>query len=201
MSSRTLISNLAISHLGIGVEIANVDTEKSEEAAACRRFFDLATEASLGDLTWTFTTKFATLNLLEETPEDEWAYKYRYPSDCITLRRILSGVRNDTSRSRIPFKLSRDGGGQVILTDQYQAKIEYTERVLDAQYFSAEFSLALSFRLAAYIAPRVTGGDPFKLKDEMLKQYLLELGAAKTNNMNEETQEQRPESEFITTRS
>ena len=65
MSSKTEIANLAISHLGIGKEIANVETEQSQEAKACRRYFDMAKKITLGDVDWTFATKFATLNLFQ----------------------------------------------------------------------------------------------------------------------------------------
>lgn len=191
---------MAISHLGIGKEIANVDTEQSEEASACRRFFDMARDAALGDLSWGFATKEATLNLIEENPTEEWSYSYRYPVDCINLRRIKSGLRNDTQSSRVAFKLVKDDSGQLIYTDQADAEVEYTVKVTDPSFYTAEFSLALSFMLASYIAPRLTGGDPFKIKQEMLDQYDVEMGKAKKKNMNEETQELQPESELIRVR-
>lgn len=201
MSSTTEISNLAISHLGIGKEIANLDTEQTEEASACRRYFESAKKATLSDLDWTFATKFAVLNLIESQPNEEWNFSYRYPSDCINMRRILSGQRQDTQKTRVPYRISADSAGRIIYTDKENAKIEYTKNVTDPGLFSAEFALALSFRLASYIAPRLTGGDPFKMKQEMLAQYEIELGRAKKKNMNEETADILPESEMITIRS
>jgi|DEB0MinimDraft_10_1074344.scaffolds.fasta_scaffold02080_5 hypothetical protein len=201
MSSTTEISNLAISHLGIGKEIANLDTEQTEEASACRRYFESAKKATLSDLDWTFATKFAVLNLIESEPNDEWNFSYRYPSDCINMRRILSGQRQDTQKTRVPYRISADSAGRIIYTDKENAEIEYTKNVTDPGLFSAEFALALSFRLASYIAPRLTGGDPFKMKQEMLAQYEIELGRAKKKNMNEETADILPESEMITIRS
>ena len=201
MSSTTEISNLAISHLGIGKEIANLDTEQTEEASACRRYFESAKKATLSDLDWTFATKFAVLNLIESQPNEEWNFSYRYPSDCINMRRILSGQRQDTQKTRVPYRISADSAGRIIYTDKENAEIEYTKNVTDPGLFSAEFALALSFRLASYIAPRLTGGDPFKMKQEMLAQYEIELGRAKKKNMNEETADILPESEMITIRS
>lgn len=201
MASKTEIANLAISHLGIGKEIANLETEQTEEAGACRRYYDFAKDATLADLDWTFATKFATLNLIEESPTDEWRYSYRYPVDCINMRRLVSGVRYDTSSTRIPFKILTDSSARIIYTDEAEAQAEYTYRVENPGIFSPDFSLALSFRLASYIAPRLTGGDPFKMKQEMLSQYELEIGRAKMKNMNEEAPDILPESEFISTRS
>lgn len=201
MSSKTEICNMAISHLGIGKEIANVDTEQSEEASACRRFYESAKKATLADHTWAFASKEAVLGLITASPTDEWDFSYRYPVDCVDMRRIKSGLRTDTSKSRVPYKILKDDSGLVIYTDQEDAEVEYTVNIEDPEFFSAEFSLALSFSLAGYIAPRLTGGDPFKMKEEMLGQYALELGRAKKKAMNEETPDQKPESEFITTRS
>jgi len=200
MASKTEIANLAISHIGIGKEVANIDTEQSEEASACRRYFDIAKENTLGDMSWNFATRFVTLGLVESTPSTEWDYSYRYPTDCLEIRRILSGVRNDTQRTRIPFRIISDSAGKLIYTDEPGAVIEYTRNITDIDLFSPEFKMALSFRLAYYIAPRLTAGDPFKLKEDMLRLYEIELGLAKKKNMNEETMDQLPESEFIRTR-
>lgn len=200
MATKTEISNLAISHLGIGKEISNFDTDKSEEAQACRRFYEIAKEATLADLDWTFATKFADLNLVKEDPTNEWNYSYRYPSDCLILRRILSGIRYDTNSSRIPYRVVKDEAGKLIFTDQRNACVEYTQNITNSSLHSADFNLALSFRLASYIAARLTGGDPFKLKQEMIGQYDLELGKAKKRNMGEETPEPMPESDLIRAR-
>ena len=89
------IWNTALSHLGISKEVASVD-ESSAEAKACRRFYDTTIKAVLKDYSWPFASKIATLNLITANPNDEWAYSYRYPSDCLFFRRILSGNRNDT---------------------------------------------------------------------------------------------------------
>ena len=57
---------MAISHLGVGKEIENFDTENSEEANACRRFYRVALEASLRDFSWPFATQNITLALIEK---------------------------------------------------------------------------------------------------------------------------------------
>lgn len=200
MASKTEICNLAISHIGIGKEISNLDTDSSEEAKACRRYYETAKKITLADVDWSFATKFATLNLIETTPTDEWDYSYRYPSDCLSLRRIKSGIRSDNQDSRIPFKIVSDATGLLIYSDQPEAAVEYTYNVTSAALFTEEFKLALSFRLAEFIAARLTGGDPFKIKQEMMQQYNMEIGKAIKKNNNEEVGDQMPESEFIRVR-
>lgn len=200
MASTTSIANMALSHLGSGKEIANLDSERSQEAEACRRFYDTALEATLRDYPWPFATKIATLGLVEEDPNEEWAYSYRYPSDALKIRRILSGNRNDNRQSRIPMKISWDDDGQLLFCDVEDAEVEYTFLNEDTGHYPPDFVLALSWRLSFYIAPRVTGGDPFKLQERMYVLYTAEMTMAKANAVNEQQDEEPAESEFIRAR-
>lgn len=200
MSSKTDICNIALSHLGVSKEIANVDTEQSKEAAACRRFYDVCVESVLTDHSWPFASKIATLNLIEENPNDEWAYSYRYPTDCLFFRRILSGNRNDTELTKVPYAVSQDSSGYVLYTDRNEAQAEYTVRVEDETYFQSDFILAVSYRLAHYIAPRVTAGDPFKLGQAAMQNYMIELSKAVANKFNEDQSVTLQDTESITAR-
>jgi len=202
MTSQVEICNMALSHLGVGKAIANLTTEKSQEAAACNLFFDTVRDAVLGDFAWPFATKFVTLELIEEFTDStaEWGFSYRYPVDCIKFRRILSGSRNDSRQTRVPFRLVEDESGTLIYTDKEDAEGEYTVRQEDYSRFSADFTLAMSVRLAINIAPRLTKGDPFKIKKDLMVQYQGEITPAEASATNEEQPEERPESEFISSR-
>jgi len=200
MASKTEIANMAISHLGIGKEIANVDTEKSQEARACRSFYESAKKITLSDLDWNFASTFATLGLVEEDPTTEYRYSYQYPTDCLRLRRILSGSRQDTQQSRIPYRIVVEGGTRKIYTDQDSAVVEYTTDITDASIFDSEFAMALSYRLAAFICSRLTAGDDFRIKAEMLQHYQMEIGFAKKKNMNEVQHDRHNESDLIRSR-
>lgn len=200
MASPTEISNLALSHLGIDKEIANLDTENSVEARACRRFYELARNATLRDHAWPFASKISELGLVEEDPNDEWGYSYRYPSDCLNFRRILSGMRNDSAQSRVPYKIIQDSSGLLILTDQSNADCEYTIIATDTLRYPPDFVNALSLRLAAYAAPKITAGTNLKLGDRAMQMYVFEISVAKSNGVNEEQSDQVPESEFIRAR-
>src|SRR3990172_6032289 len=131
MASEVDICNMALSHLGNSKEIAILATEKSEEAAACRRFYETARDTVLRDFAWPFATRILSLGLVEEDPNDEWAYAYRYPTDCLLLRRLLSGLRHDNRQSRAPYRVARDDDGLVIYTDLAEAQMEYTVRETD----------------------------------------------------------------------
>ena len=199
-TSKTVIANLALSHLGSGKEVQDLDTENSDEANAIRRFYNEARNKVLRDFNWPFATKFADLTLVETTPNTEWGYSYRYPSDCIHLRRVRSGIRNDNRQSRQPYKIGKDATGKLIFTDLDSAKVEYTELVEAVELYDSNFVMALSYLLAVYAAPRVTGDDPFNLGDKAMRNYSMEIENAKSNAFNEEQPDRVVESEFIRSR-
>lgn len=200
MASSTEICNLALSHLGVGKEIANLETEQSQEASACRRYYETARDNTLRDFNWPFATRYAALGLVEEDPNEEWDFSYRYPSDCLKLRRILSGTRNDSRQSRVPYQIAQDNTGKLIFTDKDDAEVVYTYRETDPDKFTSDFIMALSFRLANYIAPRLTNGDPFGLGKRALDMYSYEISVAAANSYNEQQDEEPVDSELIRSR-
>jgi len=201
MSSKTFVSNLALSHLGIGSEIQSFTSDSSKEAKACRQFFDIALDEMLRDFVWPFCTKVATLALVEENPTSEYRYAYSYPVDCLDIRKILSGIRNDTRQSRVHYRVVAGSSGNLIYTDAELAEIEYTSKVgQDPARWFPDFTMAFSYRLAAYIAPRVTAGDPFKVGQTTMQMFQLSIKKAAANARNEEQAEQQPDSEFINAR-
>lgn len=197
MASKTEICNMAISHLGIAKEIANVDTEKSAEASAMRRFYDIVLESVLRDFPWPFASKIAALGLLEEEPNDEWNFSYQYPTDCSKIRRILSGIRNDTPGSVVRYKVATTGDTRIIFTDEEDAEAEYTILATNPAIYPADFSLAVSLKLASVAAPRLTGGDPFKLGERAFRAYQIQIGMSQVNSINEQQDDAPIESEFI----
>jgi len=198
MASRTEIANMALGHIGVGKKIANIDTEteRSQEATACRQFYDIALAATLRDFAWPFATRIEELGLVEEDPNSEWSYSYRYPTNCVEMRRILSGTRTDTHQSRVPFRIIHDASGKLILTDQENAEAEYTILASDPLQYPPDFILAFSYRLATYIIPQITTGDQFTIGKGLLQLYMLEIRRAQTNAANEEQPDQEPDSEF-----
>lgn len=196
MSSTTEICNLALSHLGIGKEIASL-TEGSEEAAACNRFYAISLRIVLSKFAWPFATRFVALGLVEEDPTSEWAYSYRYPSDALSIRRILSGARTDSRASRVAYRIASDATGLLIYTDYEDAEVEYTVDITNAASFPDDFAEALSYRMAASMAPRLTGGDPFGLGAKAEVKYKASIASAAGSSFNEEQPDLPPESEFI----
>ena len=62
--------------------------------------------------------------------------------------------------------------------------------------FPADFDLALSYKLAELITPRISAGDPFGIKKQMKEYYELEISGAQSNDQNEIQDDELPASEF-----
>lgn len=199
-ASKTEICNISLGHVGMGVEVADVDTERSAEARACRRFYDTALRATLRDFNWPFAVTFADLSLIEEEPNDDWGYSYGLPVDCMKIIKILSGVRNQTRNQKVPYELSHGDSYTQILTDQEDAVLKYVKYTDNTARYTHDFVLAFSWRLASYIAPKLTKGDPFKLKEHCLAMYSAELSMAKGNALNEEQPDQDADGELVSSR-
>lgn len=197
MTRSTTICNMAISHLGVGKTISDVDTGTEQEAIACRVFYDDALKKLYNDFPWPFASKVQALSLITTNPTNEWGYSYAYPTDCGRFNKIQSGTDFDNRQSRITYRVTNNGSQRVIYTDQVDAIGEFTEIIDDELLMSSDFKFAFSFLLAALIAPRLTKGDPFKTKNDMFNNYFNLISKAQANALNEEQSPVEPESEFI----
>jgi hypothetical protein len=196
MSSPTDIANLSLAHLGISQEISDWEDERSKEAAAFRRFYELDRDALLRDFPWPFATRRVTLALEETDPVDEWGYSYRYPSgDVLALWEVSSGMRPTSAASRIAFELESDATGILLYTDQDLAAVRATYRVEDSEKFPSDFVRALSLLIASDMGPRLTKGDT-TLADRAYAKYRLEVQRAWVNASRESAPTQAPVSEF-----
>ena len=200
MSISTDICNMALSHLGVGQTIQNAETGTEQEAKVCRTFYATCLASTLSDFDWSFARRYQALNLVEASPNSEWGYAYRYPTDCVSVKKILSGVRNDTRQSRVSYAVGEDDAGKLIYSDMDDAIIQYTKLVEDTTKYTATFMEAFSMKLAFYIAPRISAGDPFKRQQAVAAMYNMTIMKAKAQQANEEQPDQDPLSEFTRTR-
>lgn len=199
-SSETDLCNLALAHLANGNLITSL-TERSAEARACNQFYAQVRDEVLRDAPWPCTTTFADLAMVEEDPTEEWAFSYREPADCLVLRRIRSGLtRNDDPTSRVPWRKGSDTQGGLIYTDQSEATCEYSRRESDVTRYPPDLVQAIAALLATYIAPKVTGGDQFKLGGRAFQLYQALIARARANMANESQPDLEPDSPSIAAR-
>lgn len=196
----TDIANQALLHLGQTRLLTNLDSNRGAAAIACRSFFDTMREKVWSEYPWGKSTKLAALALVDTDPNDEWAYSYRYPNDCAFFRRVLSDWRTDAADTRVPYRITKDSAGFLILTDRVDAQGEYTATSANVSRDPAALALAQSFMLAYLVAPAITGSDPFKLGTRAANSYASIVSAAKANDANEEVPDQPPDASWIRSR-
>ena len=156
----TDICNLALNHIG-RERIADLN-EDTEPARTCRMHYDLVRKTLLRDYTWSFARKHTKLALLNvDTPG--WAFTYSYPNDCVIARKLYN---EDESwvilEKNLPGNMDEtlvNDNTKALVCNYADACLEYTYDVKDANLFPADFSQALSYYLAAAIAPALTGSD------------------------------------------
>lgn len=186
MASKVEICNLALSHVGAGKQISNLETEKTEEASTLRLMYPFALGFLLRNYRWPYFTKVVTLALVEEDPTEEWAYSYRMPNSAARVLRIISGFKVDTPDTRVLFTQSSDDSGYLIFTDQEEAQAEIIDADPDPRFFPDDFTLALSYKLGMLICPRISGGDVFKITERLGNYFDLYLRRALATSQNEE---------------
>ena len=156
MASDVQICNLALAHIGAEAQIAALDPTESEEARYCTLYYEDLRDSLLREHEWGFAIKVDALADLV-TPPYSWAYRYAYPSDCLTAIEIIKSADSDQT---IPFEIASDGAsGKVVLTDSSAADLRYISRVTDPNAFDAGFRMALSWNLAFSIAEAITGSS------------------------------------------
>lgn len=221
-----IVANMALSRIGISRSITTDGTgllvnatNASLELTACTFWFSRCRDRVLADFPWTFARKYTTLTLADDgTGEvwvDEWDNAYTYPSDCLHIRRFVTGAGAGTSHgaddvqygplsesldTAWPYVVRQHAGVQVILTDvaEADAKIEYTARVTDQTLWTEQYGSVLAWLLAAEIAmPLSVSGDR---RDTALRYYDYELRLARANSANEERQHREPDGPFIRAR-
>jgi len=217
MTSQVEIANLALANLGNARGIDSFN-EESAEAAVVSRFFNLSLERTLAEFPWPFATKSQTLALTTDS-HPEWDYVYAYPNDCLSAQYIATeGLANlhgswrelemewenrtpvHPARLRVRFQvaLSPSGNGRVILTNEDDAILIYTAQVTDPTIYPPNFTEALVHRLAYDVCMPITADA--QLKQAILEQYRLVVGAAKATAFNESEEGREPDAEFLRVR-
>jgi len=197
MATKTEIGNLSLLHLGITKRLSNLDSDTTPQANIINIVFDICRRKFIREFDFPIQTDIVTLNLIQECPNDEYRYEYQYPTGSVKVRRILSGIRNDSRQTRIHYRVVKGPTTKAIWTDQQDAKAEITVDETDTSIFDDDSVMALSFLIAYYIAPALTDGDPNNLGAAAKVKYEEERASARANAANEEQPEEDPEAENI----
>lgn len=162
MASQTDICNFALSHCGISIFIANVDTDQGKEARVCKKWWDASLNFILRDIDWNFNRHYLSLAVLNGFVPDHWQYKYAYPSDCLALRAIMPpGIKFPTIRQRVLYEvaveeIAANSVVKVIYTDQVNAIARFSRPIHDVSLLDSTAVMAQSYLLASFIATPLT---------------------------------------------
>lgn len=197
MASEVQIARLALQHIGDRFDITSL-TEASPEAEQVNLVFADVRDMVLREHPWKFARKYVSPAELSGTAPANWAYMYAYPSDAMRVIRIVNPLGDD--KPPIRFEVARNADDlKVLLTNESEPTFEYTQRIIDPQQFDPQFVIALSYRLAQYIAIPITGDR--QIMADMKQLADTELGKARSSDANEGFEIPRPsEAEWINAR-
>lgn len=219
MSSEVEICNMALAVIH-GKSINSL-SEASREAQQCTLFYTTCRDQVLTEVDWGFNTKLAPLAELSSVTIFDWAYVWAYPTDCLSVNRLVRNVQsvesqsgqsavaqrfNDT-RFRTPrdlppveYNVMNEDGTKVIVTKEACMRVNYRKRITDPNLMTVNSRMAISQLLASYIAvPLVGVKDGRVLKTDALALYNAWITKAGDQDGNEQYQEPQ-ESDYITVR-
>lgn len=198
-TTKVQIANMALGHCGVLGGIESLE-EASDEARACKLYFDAAVEQVLASAHWPFAQRRKALARDATPPPPEWLYRYVIPSDCVTAIELEDGKKRARVEERVPFAIEahEDGSRTVLLTDNDSAILIYTARVTNAGAFPPTFVGALAWLLASYIAMPL--GKSQKLADTALEKYEYLRVRAMTHAANQGEPGPDSDGEFVEAR-
>lgn len=202
-NSKAEVANMALGLLGDSRVIQDLATETSVQATACLLYFDHALKECLEDFPWAFAKKTESLgDPVEEFDEGPWAYSYRPPTDMVTPRRITIAngqtEATETINTKIKYEMGRDTTGPLIFTSEADAYLEYTFFEEDVARWTTNFTMAFAYKLAQYIAPRLSKSAELTQLCRTL--FIMSWTKARGESGNRGYPGPRPESEIIGSR-
>lgn len=202
MPSKAEIVSRAASRIGVSQLVQDVESETTPLANQARLHYQPTLERLLRLHDWPFATRCLALALVAERPVHDWAYAYRYPTDCLQARRLVTGMRPAMrTMPPPPWTVASDDSGKLIYTDQAAAVLEYTRRITDPVQLDPLFVETLRLALALEFGPALAkGGLGASLRQQIQGEYAQALAIAQAAAGNEQQPDPAPEAEFITAR-
>lgn len=176
--SVTGIANITLIKIGADTITAITDTG-DEKARKLNATWEYVRNEVLEAKDWNFAKDRVELARSTETPDFGFDFKYALPSDF--LRLVLKNPHNMPANTDYVIESG------YLLTDYDNTSvglfIRYIKVVTDPTKYTSSFITALSFRWAAEVCERITGGAV--KREDMMQGYLIALQQADSlNQMN-----------------
>jgi len=190
------IINMALAHLG-HTQLIAARSELANEAVVGNLFYEAAVQYCLEDFAYGFARQYVAPGLVETDPNEDWQFSYRYPSDCVKVRRIVTRLgRQDPNPP--PFNIGQDDSARLIYSNTENMVIEYTKLVTNTALYPAMFAEAVSWWLAGLMCPGLAKDR--KQAAGCFQMYSLVLQRAQAKDRNESQDPPELESEAIRAR-
>lgn len=165
-ASSTKIANLALAHLG-QKRIESL-SEESTEARWANEFYEHARDYVTEMQLWRYAKKTVTLAETTNDRENDYAYAYERPSDALKVHYLLPLYGAFDPSNPIRYECE----GDVIYTDEYQARGVYCRQITDTTKFPPSIDVAMSWYLAHLLV------QPLRQENRLLTTTLDGLDAA-----------------------
>jgi len=187
------LCNLALSKLGDRATVTSISPpEGSAQADHCARWYPIARDVALEEFPQSFSTTRETLTPTTN-PSGSWAYAYFKPNNCLRMLRLVPNAADITPgaifsdvqfSTDLPYEVETDTNGrEIILTNEPNAVLLFTTRVVDPGRFSSLFADALVFLLASYLSGPVLKGKTGEAAAKAnYNAYVALIGKAAANN-------------------
>jgi hypothetical protein len=150
MNAKTEVGDLALSRLGTGVTVNDIDNPKTPAERVISKWYDLSRQTTLKTIAPNFSLKRTLASKSTEVPAFGPAYCYEKPIDCLRVLGIgeIQDKENTTSVE-----------GDYILSDDDYADgmpIRYVKDITDVAKFTPDFISLLAWQLAYDICLEIT---------------------------------------------
>lgn len=172
------IFNLALGALLLKTRIVEPSTDTSNNNKVLLDLWPVAYASTLTDMDLTSTMQQATLALITQNPNALWSYAYKYPSNCLFLRRIQTVLVKDNETYHEPKQVVMHGTQKAIYANKEDAIAEFIAGDLPVSSLGANAGLAIAYRLAVMAAPLVVGKGARKLREDNQILYMIEKAEA-----------------------
>lgn len=207
MYNKAIIFNLALQVLLLSRHIADPASDKSNEAKVLNGNWETAFRTALFDMDLDSTATLVNLEKIEDDPNAQWAYSYKYPIKCAFFRRVVDPLVTDSQTMDDKFthnskQIFIKDGKKVIFTNVADAMGEYIPVDFPLQTLSAPAAMAIALRLAKMSASLITGKGSRTLQKDITEQYAMAKAEAQALDERESFsfQEDSTLSEFVKVR-
>lgn len=161
------ICKQALKNVGETREIASL-TENSTAAQLCRRYYPVAERTLLEQFPWPEATKFKQLTQTTNTRDGvDWQYAYTLPVNFLSAVTLTGDPAGVHVADETEFTIE----GAILYTNISEVYLRYTATGVDPANYSQHLTNALTYQLAAEIAPGLAQGD----KGAALQQSMLQM--------------------------